>query len=271
LSLHKPNEEQVGSLSDAYNRRGTFSYGRYNELQITVPKYVERKHKRIPYKEFELIRDKYLVKATYGGLFSEYLIVTKMHKSKHDGMPIKEVTLRSRQYELNGKILRNLEALSYTPEEIIKLGLQGTNWTVGHIDSEFNEPNEEGLRPRRSFDETKITSLNLLYKIAETFGGTLEFDILNSTVSLYKPENAELDYGLRASYGKYIKTLDEDIDAESVVTRLYVYGKDGMSINEVNPTGQSYIEDFSYYMQGFKSGAKTWKEIKNKTWGDLSE
>lgn len=252
LSLHKPNEEQVGSLSGAFDRSGKFSYGRYNELEITVPKYVERKHGRVIYKEFDIIRDKYLVKATYGELFSEYLVVTKIHKF-NDGIPKKRITMRSRQYELNGKIFKKLEALSYTPEEIITLALENTNWTTGSIDPDLIQPNADGITPRRSFDETKITSINLIYKVAEAFSGIMQFDTFNRTVSIAKPENAEIDYGLTASYGKYVKSLDEDIDAESTTTRLFIYGKDELSINEVNPTGLSYIEDYSYYMQGYET------------------
>ncbi|WP_079709871.1 phage tail protein [Paraliobacillus ryukyuensis] len=253
LSLHKPNEQQVGSLTDAYNRSGLFKYAQYNELSLTIPKYVTRKHEVIPYNDFNLIRDKYLVKATYDNIFSEYMIVAKIKKSKSNGMPIKQVTLRSRQYELNGRTLRELEALSYTPEEILNLGLKGTNWTVGIIDDEFNEPDSEGLRPRRSFEETKITVLNLLYKIAETFGGILYFDTFNRTVNLHTPENMQKDKGLTAYYGKYIKSLDESINGDATTTRLFIYGKDNLTINEVNPTGQSYLEDFSYYMEGYET------------------
>src|SRR5690606_36510240 len=58
---------------------------------------------------------------------------------------------------------------------------------------------------------------------------------------------------LTCSYGKYLKTVEQDSDAEAMTTRLYVFGKDNLSINEVNPTGVSYIEDFSYFMQGYKT------------------
>src|SRR5699024_1397348 len=40
------------------------------------------------------------------------------------------------------------------------------------------------------------------------------------------------------------------------VTRLYVYGSDGAQINSVNPTGQSYLDDFSYFLYPFEMDDK---------------
>ncbi|UOQ47764.1 phage tail protein [Gracilibacillus caseinilyticus] len=244
LSLHRPDGTQIENLTDAYDRTGTFKFGDFKELEITIPKYVHRKHQKVKYKPFELARDKYLVKATYGNMFSEYLIVTKIKKSK-SAMPVKQLSLKSRQYELNNKIIRTVESGSRTVDELINIAVTSTNWTLDHVDTEF-------LNQKRSFDETKITSLNLLYKIAESFGGVLSFDTFNRTVSIYTPENMQYDYGLSASYGKYIKSLEDQTDAESVITRLYVYGKDGLSISDVQPTGNEYIEDFSHYLKGYE-------------------
>ena len=260
LTLHKPNGEQVGVLNDAINRNGDFSYGQFNTLEFSVPRFVERKHNLVKYVEFDLLRDKYLIKATYGDLFSEYLVITNIKKTGGQ-TPQKHVKAKSRQHELNGFILTNLEALSYTVRELLDLVLKGTNWKIGSIDPSLeliigddgyvDDPDKE--IPRRSFEETKITVINLLYKMAQTFGVILQFDTFNRTISVTTPEKAETDKGLFASYGKFVKSLDEDIDSESIVTRLFVYGRDNLTINEVNPTGQSYLEDFSYYMQGYET------------------
>lgn len=47
-------------------------------------------------------------------------------------------------------------------------------------------------------------------------------------------------------------SMDDSDDADELVTRLYATGKDGISINSVNPTGQSYIDDFSYFLFPFQ-------------------
>ncbi|MFD4681104.1 hypothetical protein ACFWM6_21090, partial [Bacillus velezensis] len=49
---------------------------------------------------------------------------------------------------------------------------------------------------------------------------------------------------------------DDIEDMDDVVTRIYATGKDGLSINSVNPTGQSYIDDFSYFLYPFQRDQK---------------
>lgn len=39
---------------------------------------------------------------------------------------------------------------------------------------------------------------------------------------------------------------------DDVVTRLHVTGKDGIVINSVNPTGQGYLDDFSFFLNPFQ-------------------
>ena len=54
-----------------------------------------------------------------------------------------------------------------------------------------------------------------------------------------------LDSGLIITDTNYIKNYNEKF--EKPVTRLYVKGADDLDIILANPTGQDYIEDFSYY------------------------
>lgn len=59
------------------------------------------------------------------------------------------------------------------------------------------------------------------------------------------------DTGLFITDKNYIKKFEEDFDATKLITRLYIYGKNNLPIRDVNPTGQDYIDDFSFY-RGFK-------------------
>lgn len=247
LSLAKPNEETIGNLTEVHNRDVTLQLGRFNEMSFTVPKYIMRKHKRVLNPNYNNILERYLVKATYGDIFSEWMIVTNISKSKSN-IPEKKITLKSRQYELNRYYIRNYKVEPKNPREVMEVILEETNWTIGTID-------EEIMKKYRSFEETNISVLNMLYKLAEKFIGMLQFDTFNRTVSLFKQEDIEVDEGLFVSHGKYIKTVGEDSDGETITTRLYVYGKDDVSINEVNPTGTSYIEDYSYFMEGYETDA----------------
>lgn len=53
--------------------------------------------------------------------------------------------------------------------------------------------------------------------------------------------------------GKNLETLNVEYKSDSIVTRLYVegeYGEDGyVGIDDVNPTGLTFLLDFDYYRQ----------------------
>ena len=65
--------------------------------------------------------------------------------------------------------------------------------------------------------------------------------------SCWKKQIYGKDSGLLISDRNYIKQFEEKVDHSNLVTKLYIYGQDGLSIRNVNPTGQDYIMDFSPY------------------------
>lgn len=68
------------------------------------------------------------------------------------------------------------------------------------------------------------------------------------------------DTGLYLSDKKYIYSFKEEVGMDQLVTRLYVYGANGLSINTAsqNLTGQSYIENYRYFYENnyFSEGLK---------------
>ena len=59
------------------------------------------------------------------------------------------------------------------------------------------------------------------------------------------------DSGLYITDRNYIKQFEKDSNHLDIVTRYYIYGKDNLSIRDVNPTGQDYIDDIGFY-RGYK-------------------
>lgn len=59
------------------------------------------------------------------------------------------------------------------------------------------------------------------------------------------------DSGLYITDRNYIKQFEKDSNHLDIVTRYYIYGKDNLSIRNVNPTGQDYIDDIGFY-RGYK-------------------
>ena len=74
-----------------------------------------------------------------------------------------------------------------------------------------------------------------------------EFDTINNEINVRNFLLFCLNKGLFISDKNYIKSLEQEINFDEVVTRLNLYGKDNMSIHSVNVTGQSYIDNLSFF------------------------
>lgn len=112
--------------------------------------------------------------------------------------------------------------------------LYGSGWSVGTVD----------VLGTFDLESEKTSILDNIKAIKDLWGGILIFDSLNKTVSLrseeaYQPYNG---YGIRFRFNE--TGLERNI-SKNIVTRLYVYGKDGLNIAASNE-GKEYLEDYSY-------------------------
>ena len=111
--------------------------------------------------------------------------------------------------------------------------LQNTEWTAGRI----------GISAARSFESNADNPLALLRLIADVYGGELVFHSVEKTVDLV--ERTGGDSGMAFHFKKNMKSIERTVSTASLITRLYAFGKDGMTFASVNG-GLSYVEDLSY-------------------------
>jgi hypothetical protein len=149
---------------------------------------------------------------------------------------------------LKDKLIEQLKEDSLSAQDILTEALSFTNWSAGTID-------EKIVSKYRSFDVTETTVLDFLFTIADTFGVLLVFDSENKKVNLVHPDNYKINRGFKIAYGQYLKSLTRDSNSDDMTTQLIVSGKDGLSIQRINPTGANYIESFSYFMYPFERDA----------------
>lgn len=225
--------------------------GNVNQLEIKIPYKIDVDHVLTDNPHINLIKDRYIIKLIWGN-YVEYFTIRIPSDSMAEDSNLKTFTCYSLQYELNDKNIKSYSVISYNAREALvgngvdKIGiLNNTLWTVDYIDSDF-------LTTYRSIDIPSSTALNGIFQIATTFGAITLWDTSTRKVSLYKQENIGLDRGLKFSYGRYLKTLQQDINSDDICTRLAVYGKNNISIQAVNPTGTNYIEDYSYFLYPFE-------------------
>lgn len=244
LFLCKPNRTIIAKLNEAYNINTKFKLGNIDELTFDLPAQVDIRSKLVTNPHLDMIQGRYLIKFVAGNSV-EWFIITTITDNTDDNGESKTISCFSLAYELKDKDIRTYSVTSYKASQVLTDVLSSTIWTTGYVDADFD-------LKYRGFDVSKITVLDFIFQIAETFGALVIFDTENRTVNFYNPDNFGVNRGLTVSYKKYLKSLNKEEDYDNVVTRLKVFGKNGLSIQRVNPTGTDYIEDYSYFMYPFE-------------------
>lgn len=254
LEIAKPNQTIIGRLPEAFNIEQNIKLGQINELSFTVPYEIEKDFALVRNPNVDKLKSRYLVRASFKDQ-KEWFVITNLNNIfNEDGKEFLSVKLYSLGFQLADKKIRTWVGVyidgefrkeSLNAQQVLEDLLSETTWGLDYIDSEF-------LTKYRSFDFNNTTVLDAVFEVAKTFGAILKWDTENKTISLLKQENVGINKGFRLSYGKYLKSLSKEERSDEMITRLRVYGKDGLSIQRVNPLGTDYIEDFSYFMQGFQ-------------------
>ncbi|WP_049783377.1 phage tail protein [Mahella australiensis] len=153
-----------------------------------------------------------------------------------DGELITKVTAEGLWYDLGDpEPLNDLVFRDTGPRPVMEAILSGTGWVVGIV--EITTP--------RYFSITEPTSpLETLRQIPLVYGGELQFDSINRKVNLL--QQVGRDSGILFAHKKNISEARRIIDTRGIITRIYPYGANGLTIAAVND-GKEYIEDYSWY------------------------
>lgn len=137
-----------------------------------------------------------------------------------------------------------------TIDYLVRQALTGTGWTLGSCDT-FFEADGTTAKVRSMSTNGKRGAYLLIQDICKLFHARPVFHGDTRIVDIHALEAR--DGLLELNYGKNIKSLERKENSENIVTRLYVEGEYGdygyVGIDEVNPTGLSFLLDFSYYRQ----------------------
>jgi phage minor structural protein len=117
--------------------------------------------------------------------------------------------------------------------EPLAYALSDTGWSVGTVD----------VSTLRTWQCQEKNALAILRMTQQIHGGDLVFDSRNKLVSLLVFSGR--DSGALFAYRKNLTGIKRVVDTRSLVTRLYAYGKDGMTFASIN-NGKEYVEDFTY-------------------------
>ena len=265
LILCKMNGERMGMIpysSVDSIKRGINSV---SELTFSVHKYYGEENLRNPLYD-ELKTERFIE------LDNDECYVIKNISEVNERL--KSVTAYSREKKLF-KNMAEFEDITltlknpYTDIEgcfsLDELLYDATGWRVGYVsqkvlyksnetvidnitgETEITLTTEEKLRYQESVSTNWYDYINT--DIAEQFECYPVFDSYNKVVNLYSDDELGEDPQLMLSYDNYLKEIELSDDTEDIVTKLVLSGNDDLTISEVNPSGETFVEDFSYFIE----------------------
>lgn len=249
LELCRTNKKKIANIVDFSNASANLNHAAINDLTFNIPLKTRYGDEIKPNHVAQLIREWYLIKATFLNR-TEYYVIDSITDSTTQEKSEIQVNCQLTPYMLNKPKIRQYEGISKNLQEIGEVCLKGTGWTIGEIESTLNEK-------RRSFTIGSITSrFDFLRNICETFDAVPVYDTINDRVSFFEKNNISKFIGVKISSHNFMIDMSDTRSMDEVVTRLHVTGKDGIVINSINPTGQGYLDDFSFFLSPFQRDEK---------------
>ena len=105
------------------------------------------------------------------------------------------------------------------------------------------------LKMYTSLDFPNTNLIQVFQELQETFNCIFKFDTINQKIDIVEMDPTKIgqNQGLYISNGNFIKSLSKNIKYDEVKTRLFVYGKDNVSIQSISPTGQPFLDNFDAF------------------------
>jgi phage minor structural protein len=163
-----------------------------------------------------------------------YRVRTLTDEKAADGSILTSVYAEAAFYDLTYSAEKQpTEFNAALADEAMSYALQGTGWSLGTV----------SVRTLRTWTCEEKNALAILRQVQNIHGGDLVFDNRNHLVSLLTFSGT--DSGALFSYKKNLTSIKRVVDTRSLVTRLYAYGKDGITFAAIN-NGKEYVEDYTY-------------------------
>ncbi|UGO48027.1 tail endopeptidase [Bacillus phage vB_BanS_Skywalker] len=242
--LAKPNKQIVSHIYERIGGEMSIKLGNINELSFSIPHFIEDQE---PNPHVDSIKEMMLIRVTMGS-YKEWYVVNEIEEDGDDS-DIFNVKAFSLGYELKGKQVSDYTEDAINATDLLTKLLENTVWKIGTVDAMFDVM-------FRSFDSGSDSNvLDCIIQAGETFGALLVWDTETRKVSFKDMSQNGTFKGMTVNYGRFLQSIKRTRTTDELTTRLYIYGSEDLSIHGVNPTGQPYIEDFSYFLYPFERDA----------------
>lgn len=258
MFLAQPNHRIIKPIIDSMEEKYEASLNNLGELTFSIPYRVKDTSllsltgqndgfwKMIDNPDVKLIKEFMAIKLIIGTQ-EEWFYIKSIQDNIDDSSKMSVVAF-SLEGELKRKTLPEVKHTSISVVDYYTEILDQTGWILGDVTTGLEDI-------YRAFDIGEMDIYALSMTGAETYGLVLKWDTKNRTLNLYEASKLRVFRGLTVREDNFIDTLVRDRETEEVVTRLYVHGDEELSIQHVNPTGQTYIEDFGFFLAPFERDA----------------
>jgi len=240
MVLKNPDGEDLFLLTTIKNIRATYSLVNVSEITFECSKYINREE--IEY--YSYLENKRKVQVDGIGEF----VITNVSESNNGFNKSKTIILKSSEYELSYDSLYNMtgtyQLYSWVkPEGTILHEVVKTfpDWKVGVIDDDI-------FGKYRTFDADEVNAYEwLMGDVSKAYECIFVFDTVNKTISAHTVDKLVEKTDIYLTFDNLLKSANIDSSSEDIYTVLDVKGEDDVSINRVNPLGNSRIYNFDYY------------------------
>ena len=248
--LARPNKEIINELNviqPVYSPQ----FKSIDELTFTL-NYYENNWLQQKDINFDLIKNDYLIlmEIRHNDTLkqSQYFIINEITENGIDE-ETKDIRCFSYEYILTRKNIRSYKNVSllYDPTKqeqgILNYILDyklNNDWTISYIDSSF-------IGVYRSFDIAEQTIIELFSDLERIYNCVFLYDTIDNNIQIKKLEDVGQNRDMILDPSNYLKNITVNTRTSDLITRYWFYGKNNISINKYNVTGQSYIDNFTFF------------------------
>ena len=254
LELCKINKTIIGEIPIKFLTEEECKLDEIGTLNLQIPKYFQDNHtlKKTEVLIYDDLKNERFIKVNE----SDYYVIKEIKEDKIN--KVKTITTYSyeKKLEKNNIVLSDisLSLLDVDEEnEIYSFNdelYKTTGWSLGYVDDTVRY--DETGRPRVRVQENTDTSFYQFIKetIQEQFCCIADFDIKNKKVNLYDEDSFGDEIKIILNKDNYLKNLENTSNTTSLVTQLTLQGnEDKCIVEDANPNGTNYIEDYSYFVE----------------------
>ena len=218
----------------------------WKEVTFRLPRLVNGK----PNYRTDFIKNEYLIRLIEGDYIDWYTLTEPagIHNGKQAyydiTCPHLSVTLKKKNLYLEFTDENGIGPI----QQLVETALAGTGWTLSECDK-FYEVDGTTEKVRTYTADIKKGTYSMIDEICDIFVAFPTYHGDTKTVEIHA--RADKSGLLELNFGKNTDNIQRTSNSSDIITRLYVEGEYGdygyVGIDDVNPTGLSFILNFDYY------------------------